>query len=102
MKRRTNPTDFVQAQSQIVAALGQPGHIDETQRYIKRVYEIEPKFDARKLEYPLPISTRLPGTSVGWHAQGGNENLQTGDDHVILPSSSRQARSACYILTVHP
>lgn len=49
--RRTNLTDFVQAQSQMVAALGQLGRMAEAQNYIKRIYEIEPNFDARKYWY---------------------------------------------------
>jgi len=40
--------DWVQGQSQMIAALGQLERIDEAKQYIKRIYEIEPNFDARK------------------------------------------------------
>ena len=38
-------------QSQMVAALGQLGRIEEAKQYIKRIYEIDPDFDARKTWY---------------------------------------------------
>lgn len=46
--RQMNLTDFVQAQSQLVAAYGQLGRVSEAQPYIKRIYELDPAFDARK------------------------------------------------------
>ena len=45
--RQLNLTDFAQAQSQLVAAYGQLGRISEAQPYIKRIYELDPAFDAR-------------------------------------------------------
>jgi len=48
---RTNLENFVQAQTQMVAALGEQGRLREAKPYIDRIYKMDPNFDARKHWY---------------------------------------------------
>ena len=46
--RQLNLTDFVQAQSQLVAAYGQLGRSSDARPIIDRIHELDPTFDARR------------------------------------------------------
>jgi adenylate cyclase len=46
--RKLNLTDFVQAQSQLVAAYGQLGQSSDARPIIDRIHELDPTFDARR------------------------------------------------------
>ena len=49
--QKGNMSDFVQSQSQIVAAYGELGRVADAQPYVKRVRELDPNFEVTAREY---------------------------------------------------